>query len=128
VLSVRYLSVACGAIKHRDAMDTLEKHVQATESDLALQAARAAMLQKALKNALIDTATSPLALLTAFGVGSVLGANRKTREPPPPEPMHPDDRGPLKNLLSNVAPLLNWMAMVPAIISLWHEVQGRDQT
>lgn len=107
-------------------MIPLQAQIDLATRELARHSARRMSLEQALKRTLLDRATSPAALLTAFASGAVLGrrsdlnsgAERGARQE-----TH-DTTRPLHRLLEHARAVANWMAVLPVIAGLWQTIGG----
>lgn len=109
---------------------TLQERIDEAARKLARHSARASSLEQTLKQALLDKATSPTALVAAFGTGAVLG-RRSGPIPSNDEAENSESQtdetkwhSPFERLLDDASTAVKWLALVPVIAGLWQQIAG----
>ena len=107
-------------------MNALQNKIEETARELARQSVRAAALEQALKGALLDAATSPVALLVAFGSGAVLGLASSTSNARRhrKQPEDSAEEGQFKALLQRASSAANWITVIPVIVGVWESLRS----
>ena len=109
-------------------MNALQNKIEETARELARQSVRAAALEQALKGALLDAATSPVALLVAFGSGAVLGLASSNARRQRKQPEDSAEEGQFKALLQRASSAVNWMTVIPVIAGVWKSLRSDAAT
>ena len=105
-------------------MNALQNKIEETARELARQSVRAAALEQALKGALLDAATSPVALLVAFGSGAVLGLASSNARRHRKQPEDSAEEGQFKALLRRASSAVNWITVIPVIVGVWESLRS----
>lgn len=105
-------------------MNALQNKIEETARELARQSVRAAALEQALKGALLDAATSPVALLVAFGSGAVLGLASSNARRHRKQPEDSAEEGQFKALLQRASSAVNWITVIPVIVGVWESLRS----